>query len=116
MRHAVGLSICPGPPGRATFRSMVRVRISTTVDSDLLAQARASVPEANDAALMDRALAELTRQVERKREREVLSRLPYDLDPELDLPQAPLPDGLPYDGPVPPDVQQLADERRRQRR
>ena len=95
---------------------MSRVRISTTVDSDLLARARASVPETNDAALMDRALAELTRQVEQKREREVLARLPYDLDPELDLPQAALPDGLPYDGPVPPEVQQLADERRRQRR
>jgi hypothetical protein len=94
---------------------MSRVRISTTVDSDLLARARASVPEVNDAALMDRALAELTRQVEQKHERKVLARLPYDLDPELDLPQAPLPDGLPYDGPVPAEVQQLVDERRRQR-
>jgi hypothetical protein len=91
---------------------MSRVRISTTVDGDLLARARASVPEANDAALMDRALAELTKQVEQKHEREVLALLPYDLDPELDLPQAPLPRGLAYDGPVPPDVQQLADERR----
>jgi hypothetical protein len=99
----------------ATLCGMSRVRISTTVDSDLLARARASVPETNDAGLMDRALAELTKQVEQKREREVLARLPYDLDPELELPQAPLPDGLPYDGPVPHDVQQLADERRRQR-
>ena len=90
---------------------MTRVRISTTVDRDLLARARASVPEMNDAGLMDRALSELTRQVERTREREVLARLPYDLDP--DLPQAPLPDGLPYDGPVPPDVQRLAEARRR---
>jgi hypothetical protein len=63
---------------------MSRVRISTTVDGDILARARASVPDANDAALMDRALAELTRQVEQQREREVLTRLPYDLDPELD--------------------------------
>jgi hypothetical protein len=94
---------------------MSRVRISTTVDRDLLARARACVPETNDAGLLDRALAELTKQVEQKREREVLARLPYDLDPELDLPQALLPDGLPYDGPVPPEVQQLADERRRQR-
>jgi hypothetical protein len=94
---------------------MSRVRISTTVDSALLARARASVPETNDAALMDRALAELTKQVEQKREREVLARLPYDLDLELDLPQAPLPGGLPYNGPVPPEVQQLADKRRRQR-
>ena len=95
---------------------MRRVRISTTVDSDLLARARASVPGTNDAALMDRALEELTRQVEQKHEREVLARLPYDLDPELNLPQAPLPDGIPYDGPIPVDVQQLADERRRQLR
>lgn len=95
---------------------MSRVRISTTVDSDLLARARASVPDTNDAALIDRALAELTRQVEQQHEREVLARLPYDLDPELDLPQAALPDGLPYDGPIPADVQQLAAARRRQRR
>jgi hypothetical protein len=95
---------------------MTRVRISTTVDRELLARARASAPETNDAGLMDRALLELTRQVERAREREALARLPYDLDPELDVPQAPLPDGLPYDGAVPTEVQQLADERRRQRR
>jgi hypothetical protein len=94
---------------------MSRVRISTTVDSELLSRARASVPEANDAALMDRALAELTRQVEQKHEREVLTRLPYDLDPELDLPQAALPDGLPYNGPIPPEVKKLADKRRRPR-
>lgn len=92
---------------------MTRVRISTTVDRDLLARARESVPGTNDAGLMDRALAELTRQVQQTREREVLDRLPYDLDPDVGGPQAPLPHGLPYDGPVPPEVQRLADERRK---
>lgn len=95
---------------------MTRVRISTTVDGELLARARSAAPGLKDAALLDEALALLSRKIEQAREREVLARLPYELDPDLDVAQAPLPDGLPYHGPVPDEVQHLADERRRQRR
>lgn len=38
---------------------MSRVRVSTTVDEDLLTEARAVQPDVNDAALMDAALAAL---------------------------------------------------------
>ena len=38
---------------------MTRVRISTTVSDELLGQARAALPDLNDASLMDRALAAL---------------------------------------------------------
>jgi post-segregation antitoxin (ccd killing protein) len=38
---------------------MSRVRVSTTVDEELLAQARAVQPDVNDARLLDAALAAL---------------------------------------------------------
>ncbi|MDE0700946.1 MAG: antitoxin MazE5 [Acidimicrobiaceae bacterium] len=38
---------------------MARIRVSTTVSDTLLEQARSSLPELNDAALLDRALAAL---------------------------------------------------------
>ena len=97
----------------ATIRGMSRVRISTTVDSRLLATARDKSGAATDAELMDRALTLLTRHLEEEHEREVLERLPYHLDAELVMRQAPLPDGLPYDGAVPADVQRLVKRRRR---
>ena len=92
---------------------MSRVRISTTVDSQLLASARDRAGAANDAELMDRALAQLTRHLEEEHERDVLDRLPYHVDTELAARQAPLPDALPYDGGVPADVQRMVKRRRR---
>lgn len=41
---------------------MARVRVSTTVDEDLLAKARGARPGVSDAALMDEALAALLAQ------------------------------------------------------
>jgi hypothetical protein len=38
---------------------MARIRVSTTVDEDLLAEARAKVQAVNDAALLDQALEAL---------------------------------------------------------
>ena len=57
----------------------MRVRVSTTVDQDLLAEARDLDPEVNDAALIDAALAAL---IARHRRLEVdASYVAYDEHP-----------------------------------
>lgn len=57
----------------------MRVRVSTTVDEELLAEARGLAPDANDAALLDAALAAL---IARRRRAEVdASHAAYDQHP-----------------------------------
>lgn len=64
---------------------MARVRISTTVDGQLLAAARQSYAEVNDAALIDEALAALlarSRAVEIDAAYAAYDRLPLDAGDE----------------------------------
>ena len=64
---------------------MTRIRISTTVSDDLLGQARAAMPDLNDASLMDRALAALCaahRAAEIDRSYEVFHDVPLDTEDE----------------------------------
>ncbi len=89
---------------------MNRVRLSTTVDARLLAEARRLVP-GPDSRLVDRALAALVEQLEGRRELEALAAHPYEDDPDLSWSAPPGPD-LPYDGPVPAEVRKLARQRR----
>lgn len=89
---------------------MKRVRLSTTVDAQLLAGARRLVP-GPDSRLVDLALAALVEQVEGERELEALAAHPYEADPDVSWPAPAGPD-LPYDGPVPADVRRLAQRRR----
>ena len=89
---------------------MTRVRISTTVDAERWATARRLV-DAPGSQVVDRALAALIEQVESEHERAVLSAHPYDADGDLGWQAASGPD-LPYDGPVPHDVQDMAARRR----
>lgn len=66
-------------------RGMPRVRVSTTVDSQLLRDARSACGAANDAALLDAALSAL---LERHRAAEIdTSYAAYDTQP-LDTPDA----------------------------
>lgn len=89
---------------------MNRTRISTTVDTDRLTQARQVLGVA-DSELVDRALAALLRELLGHQERQALARAPYEDDPELSW-QAPVGPDLPYDGAVPAEVRRLAAERR----
>jgi len=91
-------------------RPSTRTRISTTVDADRLARARATVGRP-DSELIDLALAALLRSLDGAREREALLDAPYEDDPELAW-NAPTGPDLPYDGAVPTDVQRLAAQRR----
>ncbi len=92
---------------------MGRVRLSTTVDAELLAQARVLVP-GKDAELLDLALAAIVRQRRTAREVEILRNSPYRIDEQLDaIPAAPDFDELPFDLPVPPAIVELARARRR---
>jgi len=93
---------------------MVRVRISTTVDSERWAAAQRLV-DAPGSQIVDRALSALIDQIERDHEQAVLAAHPYESDEDLTW-QAPTGPGLPYDGTVPPDVRQLADRRRAKRK
>ena len=64
---------------------MARIRISTTVSDDLLSQARAVMPDLNDASLMDRALAALCaeyRAAEIDRSYQVFQDVPLDTEDE----------------------------------
>lgn len=64
---------------------MTRVRISTTVSDGLLSQARAAMPDLNDASLIDRALAALCaehRAAEIDRSYEVFDKVPLDTEDE----------------------------------
>jgi post-segregation antitoxin (ccd killing protein) len=67
-------------------RGMSRIRISTTVDSDLLEAARERRPAANDSSLLEEALAALLRELERAEisasYREAYDRLPLDTPDE----------------------------------
>ncbi len=93
------------------FHAMVRVRISTTVDSERWATARRLV-DAPGSQIVDQALAALIDRIERDHEQAVLAAHPYESDQDLTW-QAPTGTGLPYDGSVPSDVRELADRRRR---
>ena len=89
---------------------MKRARISTTVDAQQLANARARL-DASDSELLDRALAALIDDIDTQHERTALAEQPYEDDPELTW-QAPSGPDLPYDGDIPSDVIELAAERR----
>ena len=95
---------------------MTRMRISTTVDADRLADARAR-SGLRDSELFDRALELLIRRLVIDAELSSLDRFPYELDSDLDVGDAPGdPEGaLRYDGDVPERIQQLALERRAER-
>ena len=90
--------------------SMSRTRISTTVDADRLERSRALL-QLPDSQLLDRALEALLAAHDARRERDALTRLPYEDDAEVSWTA---PDGPPlaYDGDVPEDVRRLAAERR----
>ncbi|HEY8524986.1 MAG TPA: hypothetical protein VIL48_08495 [Acidimicrobiales bacterium] len=91
---------------------MARTRISTTVDGERLARARALVP-VPDSELLDRALSALVDQILTDKEIEAITAMPYEDDPDLSWEAPPGPD-LPYDGDIPADVRALAEQRRRQ--
>ena len=64
---------------------MPRIRISTTVSDELLTQARAALPDLNDATLMDRALEALCaahRAAEIDRSYEAYDAIPLDTEDE----------------------------------
>lgn len=98
----------------ATLDSMKRVRISTTVDADSLANARALLKSPPDSVVMDQALTALIEHLEGEHELAALEKYPYHQDPDLNW-VAPQPPTLPYDGEIPAHVQALADERRRRK-
>lgn len=116
------LELCPSrplngserTPTYATFCSMHRARVSTTVDARSLGRARQLLP-GPDSRMFDRALAALIQKVEEELELAALSAHPYEDDPDLAWEAPPGPD-LPYDGEVPREVAELARRRRRQRR
>ncbi len=89
---------------------MSRTRVSTTVDGERLAHARALF-DGPDSELLDRALELLVRRLDAQRERAALSAAPYEDDPEVSW-EAPPGPPLPYDGDVPDEVLELARERR----
>lgn len=91
---------------------MSRTRISTTVDANCLARARA-VGHERDSVLFDKALRAYIEQVAAEQERTALDQFPYGSDPELEMPEAH--DDLPYEGKIPDDVVRLAKHRRTQR-
>ena len=93
---------------------MPRVRISTTVDAQLLATVRRML-SAPDSRILDRALKALVDEVEEAHELAVLAAMPYEDDPDLNWATAPGADP-PYDGDVPADVVDMARRRRRSAR
>ncbi|MEI2640216.1 MAG: hypothetical protein V9F03_14670 [Microthrixaceae bacterium] len=92
---------------------MARVRISTTVDTERLDRAR-QIINGRDSEVIDRALSALIEDDERRREIAALTQSPYHLDSDLDLGSVNVgwDDDLPYDGEVPPEVEELARRRR----
>ena len=99
------------------MNSMIRMRISTTVDATRLRTARELV-RCRDSELFDKALALLIDHLEAERERSALALHPYDDDPDLELPEPPADAAadLPYKGRIPPEVIRLARQRRRRPR
>lgn len=90
---------------------MPRERISTTVDAKRLALAR-SLVAMRDADIFDRALDALIANIEAEREKDALTRFPYEGDAELALPDVVPGEGLSYEGEVPEEVLKLARQRR----
>jgi hypothetical protein len=91
---------------------MPRTRVSTTVDADRLDRARA-LSGLPDSKLLDSAVAALLEQLEAEHELAALERAPYEHDEDVAWDAPPV--ALPYDGPVPDAVLDLA-RRRRERR
>ena len=98
---------------------MSRVRISTTVDDAVLAEARRRTGR-RDSELFDAALAALLDRLDTDAELRALETLPYEDDAELAMP--PAGDGTgpaiwveDYDGAAPPAVVELARQRRARR-
>lgn len=90
---------------------MVRVRISTTVDSTQLERCRGLLG-GRTSEIVDRALLVLAQELEHQREVTALEQHPYEEDVELAWSAPPGPD-LPYDGSIPDDVRRLAESRRK---
>jgi len=92
---------------------MTRVRVSTTVDAEVLSALRSSLG-VSDSELLDRAMRRLLDEVEGAAERAALAAAPYEHDADLawGVPVSP----LEYDGDVPPDVLALAQARRQSSR
>jgi hypothetical protein len=97
----------------ATFCSMIRARISTTVDAERLRRVR-DLLGTTDSELIDRALDVLIAQVLAERETAALAAMPYEEDADLAWATPPGPD-LPYDGDIPAGVRELAERRRTSR-
>lgn len=94
---------------------MARVRVSTTVDREVLRTTRQRLG-ARDSELFDRALLALLDQLDAAAEATALDAAPYHEDEDLQLPEPELgAEELPYDGEVPPEVVELAERRRRRR-
>lgn len=91
---------------------MSRVRVSTTLDAQLVLRAR-QLTQLPDSKLLDRALLALLERLETERELAALERHPYHEDPDLswEVPASP----LPYDGAIPAEVLALAERRRVER-
>lgn len=68
-----------------------------------------------DSQVVDRALTALLNELEEQAELTALDGQPYEEDPELTWQAPPGPD-LPYDGDVPADVIELAEQHRARRR
>jgi hypothetical protein len=90
---------------------MKRVRISTTVDAERLALARTLIG-LPDSQVIDEALRVLVDQIEGERELAALRAHPYEGDPDLSplLSSGP---ALDYHADIPPDVEAMAERRRR---
>lgn len=101
----------PAKVGRITTCGVTRVRISTTVEDDLLAQRRLVLGQ-SDNKVIDRALAALINEIETEREVAALTAHPYEDDPDLAW-QPPAGPDLDYEGEVPAEVLRLAARRRR---
>jgi hypothetical protein len=94
---------------------MTRARISTTVDAEKLADARARFG-GRDADLFDQALELWLRTELIEHERRAILARPYDDDPDLRVQttEHTIAD-LPYDGEPPESVRRLAELRRKKR-
>lgn len=92
---------------------MSRVRISTTVDQQRLAECRRLL-DAPDSRLLDRALKALLDELHAAAELTALAREPYDDDADLTWVVSDGPP-LPYNGRIPPEVVAIAKQRKRRR-
>ena len=99
-------------PYQCYDHAMARERISTTVDSDVLAQTRSATGLA-DAQLLDRALRALLREERHRIEIDALERQPYG--PDVWLSDGETTDAAPWDGQIPDVVADRVRKRRKEK-